>query len=454
MPSAYTKKNGTYRGKQKFIPDPKKYLYNIDTLWLNVDSYYYDDVMSYGLRDLLEEGRNSYTDDGDIESVIECKIDGYENPVVFQVMGGNPPLYQYSIRNDSLAIYFSKNRRENQLPMRVQLNQHLLWELGVEGAYMQAIEVLKSLSFMPFDVRLNRIDFAVHSDQFHWTLEDMKSFDYPRNIKDDNQPNFYKVDICNGTFETMMVGDRSRLAMRIYDKSKEIEAKKKFYFYNLYSSHGMDIDNVWNIEIEVRRPYLKDLCEEDDDYTRIFDDFNYCLAHDGLSRLWSHLMTKYHHDSVHWSMLTKLDKHFKFDTVHGLSIHKDIHSNFEKEIPQILGRLSSAVVTEQDFSLSNAIKILYESLPKYEERQKKKGKKIITFEQRVADKKSRIMNDDINLTLTPQQKKDFDILIGNQTVKNNSNNQHNKEKHLENVLHSYNDGNSISSTKKLSDGNR
>lgn len=410
MPQSYTAKNGkTKDGQQKYKPDPNKYLYNVDTLWLNVGAAHYDMVMDYALRDILIAGRES-RNDGE-NTAVEVELENYENPILFEVHGGNPPLYQYSLRNDSMAIYFAKNDRKNgQLPMRVQINQFPLWEKGIEGAYLEAMTVLKALMFNVTDVKLNRVDFAVHSDQFKWTFEDMATFDYPRNIKNDNKPNFFKLDPSSGEFGTMMVGDRSRLAIRIYNKSKEIEDKQKYYFYELYLRNKMDINNIWNIEIECRRPFLKDLVEEiissDDDqntktyFNRIFDDFDYCLYNGGLSKLWSLLMTKYNHDSTHWRMLNKLDKHFKFNDVHGLTVEKDTVASFEKEVPQILGRLSRAVVSDHDMSLENAVRKLFEAIPEYEERQKRKGKNIVTFEDRVLHKKSMVLNKTINSTIS------------------------------------------------------
>ncbi len=416
MPPTYSKKCGvTPKGTQRFKPDPKKYLYNVDTLWLNVGAAHYDTVMDYALRDILISGRESRNDDGE-NTAIEVELEGYENPVLFEVHGGNPPLYQYSLRNDSMAIYFAKNDRKNgQLPMRVQINQFPLWEKGVEGAYLEAMSVLKALMFNVTDVKLNRVDFAVHSDQFKWTFWDMDSFDYPRNIKDDNKPNFFKLDPATGDFGTMMVGDRSRLAIRIYNKTKEIEDKQKFYFYDLYRKRDMDIHNIWNIEIECRRPFLKDLVEESENAEdkKLFDDFNYCLANDGLSRLWSLLMTKYNHKSTHWGMLNKLDKHFRFNDVHGLTVEKDTAASFEKEVPQILGRLSRALITEKDMSLGNAIKKLYEAIPEYEARQIRKGKNVVTFEERVLEKKLRILNKEINSSITPKE----NVSPGDETIK-------------------------------------
>ena len=63
MPISYTKPKGHDRnGNPRFEPDPKKYLYNVDTFWFNVGADNYQDVLNNGLRDLLIEGRNYIMD--------------------------------------------------------------------------------------------------------------------------------------------------------------------------------------------------------------------------------------------------------------------------------------------------------------------------------------------------------------------------------------------------------
>ena len=186
----------------------------------------YQDVLNNGLRDLLIEGRN-YIMDTDEPMYIEVHLEYYENPLVFEILPGQPPLYQYSIRNSDLAIYFSKNARVDQLPMKVQLNQFILWEKGVFEAYKEALDILNSLGFILNQKKLNRVDFAVHSDQYQWTLDELKSFDYPRNIAQDNFPNFWRLDPLTGRFETVYFGSRSTCQLRIYNKSVEAKKKKK-----------------------------------------------------------------------------------------------------------------------------------------------------------------------------------------------------------------------------------
>lgn len=398
MPPIYTKKDGkTKTGTQKYKPDPAKYLYNIDTFWYNCRSYYYQEVMDRGLRDILVDGR-SYADDAEKQLSIDLKVDGYEKPIKFTVDGGNKPAYQYSLRNDSMAIYFRKNEHEQGSLMRVQINQFLLWEKGLVKAYEDSLQVLKALGFTPYEKKINRVDFAVHSDQFVWTYEDMKTFQWPQNIARDNFPNYIKLDANTGFFETMYVGDRSRLFMRIYNKSKEIKVKKKDYFLDIYKAHGMDEENIWNTEIEVRRPYLKELadyCPDDDDLKKIYDDIDYAIENDGISKLWTHLVAKYGHNSAHWTQLKKGDpKKFVNINSYNLVIARDIDANYQREVPQITGRLMMGVINKADYSLENAVRIFLENYLGDDPTEKR-----IDFLNRVEEKKARIMSEEINRSI-------------------------------------------------------
>lgn len=80
------------------------------------------------------------------------------------------------------------------------------------------------------------------------------------------------MKLCPDTseFGTVYFGDRSRLQLRIYDKSKEVRDKGKDYFKDLYARCGMDVDKVWNVEFEVRRDYLKGFANDKTGEIRVF----------------------------------------------------------------------------------------------------------------------------------------------------------------------------------------
>lgn len=369
MGSSYSKPNGKLKsGAQRFKPDPSKYLYNIDTFWYNVGADNYQEIMDKGLRELLIQGRE-YNSDYDDCLVLEVPLEGYPNPIEFDILSGQKPLYQYSIRNKDIAIYFSKNERDGQLPMKVQINQFVLWEKGIYSAYLETRKVLECLGFQLNTSRLNRVDFAVHSDQFQWNLEDLKTFDYPRNIAMDNFPEFYRLDPCTGNFETVYFGSRSNCLLRIYNKSIEIKKKKKDYFYDLYKSKGMNPDKVWNVEIEVHRQFIKEC--KDLEGARLFDDLELVFEEDRLSLLWTYLMKMYGHNSAHWTQLKK-GKKGVFEKCTGyLKREKDNNVNAYRETAQIRGRLMSFVMNDGDYSFEKALLKFVEMNKEYEENKAK-----------------------------------------------------------------------------------
>ncbi|MFH5781827.1 replication initiation protein [Heyndrickxia oleronia] len=405
MPSNYTLTNGKDRnGKLRYRPDKKKFLYNIDTLWLNADASNYDEVMENGLLDKLELGRSYYLDN-DLNSVIEISITGYKNPLLFKIFGGQAPLYQFSIRNDDMAIYFSRRSRIDQMPMKIQINQFILWSKGVEKAFFEALCVLTSLGFAPSGTKLNRIDFAVHSDQWNWNLRDLEKFEYPKNIAKDNFPDFYRLNPVTGEFQTVQVGDRTRCQIRIYQKSIEAKKKGKTYFLDLYESLGMDKDNVWNIEIEVRRDFIKEC--KDFNGEPLFDDFEKVLNENRLSDLWSYLMDRYHHPSKFWTYLKDGAVDKKFYNVDGFELirEKDIDSNFDREVAQIAGRLKLAVLDKEDYSFENAIKIFKDKFYEIEVKQKKKDW-LEEVEMRKRFLHNNEINKKINRDIKSKKKKD------------------------------------------------
>lgn len=388
MPANYTQKNGlSSSGKQQFKPDSSHYLYNIDTFWYNIDADNYEQIMSDGLRDKLIDGRTYTLDNGDSQT-IEINLSTYENPLLFEIMAGQPPLYQYSIRNEDIAIYFSKVARVDNMPIKVQINQFILWEKGLSGAYSESLQLLIALGFKIGQAKLNRVDFAVHSDQFNWNFSDFKSFVYPRNIADDNKPTWWKLCPETGEFESVYYGSRKYCQLRIYNKSKEIKVRGKHHFTEMYERIGINAENVWNVEIEVRRDFIKE-CKDIFD-NRMFDDLDKVINNNLLSELWSYLMTMYSHNSAHWTQLSKGAKG-KFEKIeHTVTRVKDIDWSTDREVAQIYGRLQKFLIATEHDTIDMAVKSFLEKAFEYEKKKER------VFKKEVNDKKKMYHDENIN----------------------------------------------------------
>jgi hypothetical protein len=357
MGQNYTKSRGSRRGRKQYQPDPKRLLFNVDTLWYTFDAENYDGVMGdmlnpdeakrHGLSERLERGK-AVAEGVTLKDYIQVKLERYENPFIFEIQaGGQAPVYGYHIRNEDMAIYFARRRRNDEtFPIKIQINQLKLWELGVRDAYEESLDVLAKLGFIFTASKPSRIDLCVHSDQWRWNYEDFEHFEYPRNFSQDNHPTFVKLDKKTGEFGTVYFGDRTRLQLRIYNKSKEVEDQQKYYFRELYDKHGMDVNGVWNHEFEVHRSYLRDFADESTGQMRVFDSMDWLLYEGGLSMLWTHLVNKFTHDSAFWKVLQKGDPDKFIQCKNYLFRLKDIDTTEMREVAQIRGRLQKLVLKE------------------------------------------------------------------------------------------------------------
>jgi hypothetical protein len=409
MPSDYTKPNGVYNGKQKTVVDPTKFLFNIDTLYFTIDAPNYNQVMDQGFLEQLEQGRDQYFEaetENDF-SEIHVIVPDYEHPISFQILIGQRPHYMVQMRSQDMAFYFVKRKKDNQshYPIKVQIGQHKLWEKGVLGAYAEALSVLQYIGFDTGNAKVNRLDMCVHSDQWTWNYRDLKMFNYIS-----GKPNFMRLDPKTDEYETVYFGDRSRLQLRIYNKSKEIKSNNKFYFNEIYERNGIRTDKVWNIEFEIHRDYLKTIAGPNGE-TDYFDDIENSLSQEGLSHIWTHLVRdKFllhdkkdkHSPNSFWKVLQEGDPD-KFTVSKDFIIRtKDIDASQMREVAQIYGRLMKLGITsnvEQGKELIECLKIFFEKVPKLELDKEKNFSKIFTARRlQYQDKK-------INGLLSPDQKR-------------------------------------------------
>jgi hypothetical protein len=434
MPKNYTKKNGS-----SFKPDPKKFLFNVDTLYFSASAVNYEYVLSSGLRDLLERGKEQAGKFKD-PLTIELELPNYENPIVFEVQATGKTSYSYQIRNHDFAIYFQAHEHENQYPLYVHINQFKLWKDGVIQSYQESLEMLFLLGFEVQTCKPSRIDLCCHSDQFDWILTDLGSFDFPQNM---NKPDFFRLDPSTMKFETVMFGNRSRYQMRVYNKYAELFKKNKFHFLQVYEQYGMIPEKVWNVEFEIHRGFLKGL--KVDGKLDYFDDMDNLLTEKGLSTLWTMMSTdKFVHHSPFWKVLqlgNEKDENAKckfYQSNHYITRVKEIDDSFDREVPQIFGRLQKFAVNE-DVELGQeeevAVSKLYDMVSDYlddpkvfeytykkyvkefmeqkfnqalikylHEKEGYEKKKGISFSDRVQDKKSKYVDAEINKTVKKNKK--------------------------------------------------
>lgn len=409
MPANYTKKNGSNAGRRV---DPKRFLFNVDTLYYSALASNYDEVMADGLMNNLQMGREQAEKFENEKHIISINLPRYENPLSFEILGKGKTAYSYQIRNEDYAFYFVRQQHEDNFPIYVQINQFKLWQMGVIDSYIESLHILAELGFEIDTCKPSRIDLCCHSDQFQFSTNDLLKLKTPKGL---NDPDFQKLNLFENTFETVYYGTRGNYMLRIYNKSKELLAKNKYHFLQVYEEHGLT-DDVWNVEFELSRKFLKNL--EVDDEPDFFDDMDNLLSPRGLSTLWTNLTTEkfkmvknLEDDTMipYWRVLAEGNesgsngKSVFYQNNSYMCRVKDIDDSLHREIAQITGRLQKFVLNQE---LPEGAEPFNYAVQRYYQMTKEEhSDKVIEFADRVSDKQSKYAAHEINALINSKKTK-------------------------------------------------
>ncbi|WP_144495984.1 hypothetical protein [Bacillus pumilus] len=399
MPANYTLMNGSSKKV-----DPQRFLFNVDTLYYSALASNYDEVMQDGLMMNLQLGREQAEKFENEKHVIEIKLPRYQNPLSFEVLGKGKTAYSYQIRNEDYAFYFVRQEHEDNFPIYVQINQFKLWQMGVIDSYIETLHILAELGFEIDTCKPSRIDLCCHSDQFQFSTNDLLKLKTPKGL---NDPDFQKLNLFENTFETVYYGTRGNYMLRIYNKTKELLAKNKYHFLQVYEEHGLT-DDVWNVEFELSRKFLKNL--EVDGEPDFFDDMDNLLSPKGLSTLWTNLTTEkfkmvrsLENDTMipYWRVLAQGNdgsgsngKSVFYQTNAYMCRVKDIDDSLHREIAQITGRLTKFAVNQE---LPEGVEPFNFALQRYYQMTKEEySDKVTEFTDKLNRKQSKYAAHEIN----------------------------------------------------------
>jgi|LFRM01.1.fsa_nt_gb hypothetical protein len=224
----------------------------IDTLIYSNDIDDYD-VCCRDLLDKLEECKQ--------DAKLNLRENSAEKVLIrigdmeFEVLPNGKKGYAYILHNSfyelDLAQYRSKNMNFN--PMMVKIKSEALWCRGAINAYKELQLWTEKNIGKIIENKITRIDLCCHIDNFKLNDNDIDKFKgqyYTDTIYR------YRRKINAMTFGSSATG---KLYCRIYDKVLEIKQKKqKTWFYQVWKNEGLKEDQVWNIEYQIMRDFLKE----------------------------------------------------------------------------------------------------------------------------------------------------------------------------------------------------
>lgn len=254
-----------WRGYRLYIP-------MIDTLSAKVDISNYENStkeLQEKLERKKEEAKLATTNQASIKITIQI---GNFN---FQVLPNGKMGYAYILHNELYEVNIAQFRSKNDdfYPIAIKIKAECLWAYSPERAWEIIISWVQNNIGNVIQDKLSRIDLCLHTDKLELTYADIETF--KGTYFDENIYRFRRK--ING----MNFGSRAnnKIYCRIYDKLLEVkQTGKKHWFFDVWKNAGSDCKNVWNIEFQINREFLKqyDIETVRDAFKRLKTLWKYC----------------------------------------------------------------------------------------------------------------------------------------------------------------------------------
>lgn len=165
---------------------------------------------------------------------------------------GKPPNYRYHLQFPEYHLYLSIAQTPQGSPNAyLSVNSEALWKYGLPFV-LETLEIdLYHFGGTIERIQPSRVDMCAD-----YRIPGGLSLPFleGHRVSRAKETTFH---LKNDILETYYVGSPSSpIRLRIYDKEKEIHAKgTKYWFADIWKSD--DITNVWRVEFQMRRPFLK-----------------------------------------------------------------------------------------------------------------------------------------------------------------------------------------------------
>lgn len=247
---------------------------NVDTLISGID------IEDYGLetKDLLVE-----LEDKKKEAKLVAAKNASDFVTInlgdhrFKVMPNGSAGHAYILHDEFHEIKLAQFRSTNKefYPIQVKLKSSCLWSKGFYEAWMDLCDIINSHVGRISRNKINRMDLCCHTDEILFNIEEMEKFKgkyINENIIRDNR---------HLTGMSFGVRKNSKIYCRIYNKSLEVNKKRnKMWFKYIWKQNGMKIDDVWNVEFELKRKFFREFNIEtvEDAFESMKNIWKYCTS--------------------------------------------------------------------------------------------------------------------------------------------------------------------------------
>jgi len=377
------------------------YIPMIDTLIAFVDIKEYEES-AQDLLDLLQ-GKKSRAKAMLTENSSEMVTVEIDN-MTFEVLSNGKKGYAYILHNDLYELDFAQYRSKNKdfYPICIKIKSECLWSMSPVKAWEYIYGWIGRNAGEILTDRISRIDLCCHTDEFALTSEDSEKFKGRYCTENAYR---YRRKVSAMYFGSSATG---KVYCRIYDKFLEVTQKKnKTWFFDIWEKNGLDCGNVWNVEFQINREYMKENCitTVNDAFERLRTIWEYCTCHWIVKiELDNERITRCSINSK-WAELQQVFNEYK--NLPLVSREKQINEDADAIIPSLYGSFTSFAARKGISDLKLALTSMEISGSSYLRSKKADFKEVVKTKQSLLDRKPAITGIPV-----PES----EIMVGDKTV--------------------------------------
>lgn len=335
------------------------YISNIDTICILVDTDKYQEEGKKTLEYLESEKQKAklYTlDNASYKHLVNI------NNMSFYLSTNGKKGYAYILQNNGYQIDIAqcKSKLKNFLPIQIRISSEYLWAYGLFYSWSIIYNWIVETFGNIINEKVFRLDLCCHI----YDVDLIK--DYEISYKGDFKKR--QVFHTGNKINALSFGSRKckNIYCRIYNKSLEIqEMKHKTWFYEIWQSNCMNIDNIWNVEFEIKSEFLRqfNIITIDDVSRHLKDLWKYCTAK-WLIKI-DRTNKRIERCPINSDWLEIQNAYNRYKSVGLIKREKQIQSDAEVLLPSIIGNITSYSARRGNTNISKALSNLSIDIKKY-----------------------------------------------------------------------------------------
>lgn len=332
---------------------------NIDTLYVLIDIENYENSSAKILEFLKKEKEKAkllLSNNSNLKHLISI------NDISFELLPNGSKGYAYILHNSGYEIKISqfKSGIESFSPVQIRISSEYLWSKG----FIQSWNIIKIWIEETFGKikknKISRVDICTHTSDIDF-IEDYQS-SYKGAFKKTG------VTYTGNNINCLTFGSRKgkNIYCRIYNKTLEIkETKRKSWFTDIWLRNNLDIENVWNLEFELKSEFLREfnITTIEDLENRLKDIWHYCTK-EWLVKV-NRINTRIERCPINekWQEIQQAYDNFLSKGI--IKREKQIDMEADTLIPNIVGNITSYSARKNIICIDNAFENLYKNTKEY-----------------------------------------------------------------------------------------